>query len=230
MATVLFDIDGTLISTGGAGRIAFAETFRELFGVDQISSTVGFAGRSDKAIAEDLMRAHDIEVTSANWRRFTTAFVPRLEQVLPRSDGAILPGISKLLDELEAMEHVAIGLLTGNIAAGAKAKLSHYQLYERFAFGGYGDDWTDRCDIAVAALEAARLHRNGTWSATEKVIVIGDTPADIKCARAIEAFAVGVATGGASIEELADARPDLLVSDLTDSRDLLSQLHAISEK
>ena len=228
MTTVLFDIDGTLIQTGGAGKIAFAETFRELFGVEEISSNVGFAGRSDRAIAYELMELHDIEATPENWQRFTTAFLPRLQQVLPRSAGAILPGVVELLDHLATLPHVTVGLLTGNIAAGAKAKLSHYQLFDRFHFGGFGDDWTDRNDIAVAALQAARTHLNGSSSnGNGGVIVIGDTPADIRCARAIDAFAVAVATGGATLEQLAAAKPDLLVADLTDSRELLLQVNSV---
>jgi phosphoglycolate phosphatase len=224
MTTVFFDIDGTLISTGGAGRIAFAHTFRELFGIAEISSNVGFAGRSDRAIAFELMEVHGIEPSVENWQRFTQAFLPRLEQVLPQSEGQILPGVVELLDQLATIEHVSLGLLTGNIARGAKAKLSHYRLFDRFRFGGYGDDCTDRCDIAVAALNAAKLYLNGRIG--NQVIVIGDTPADITCARAIDAFAVAVATGGATFEDLRRAEPDLLVRDLTDSRELLRQINA----
>jgi phosphoglycolate phosphatase len=223
MNIVLFDIDGTLISTGGAGKIAFAETFHELFGIAEISANVGFAGRSDRAIAEELMLTHGIEASSANWLNFTTAFLPRLEAVLPRAKGEILPGVVELLDELAGLDHVALGLLTGNIAAGAKAKLSHYQLYERFAFGGFGDDWTDRNDIAVAALEAAHKHLNNGAPGGE-VIVIGDTLADVRCARAIGAHAVAVATGGATWEQLSASEPDLLIADLTDRAGLLQLL------
>ncbi len=227
MAIVLFDIDGTLIQTGGAGKVAFAETFDELFGVTEISEIVGFAGRSDRAIAEELMRVHGVEVTPENWQRFTTAFLPRLERALPSLAGEVLPGVVSLLDNLASMNNVTIGLLTGNIAAGAKAKLSHYQLFDRFGFGGYGDDCTDRCDIAIAALQAARLHLNGDGASSEKVIVIGDTPADVRCARAINAYAVAVATGGATIEQLAAAKPDLLVADLTDNQELLRQVNLV---
>ncbi len=227
MTTVLFDIDGTLINTGGAGKIAFAETFHDLFGVREISSKVGFAGRSDRAIAEELMQVHGIEVTPENWQSFTTAFLPRLEQVLPHSAGEILPGVVELLDALATMPHVSIGLLTGNIAKGARAKLSHYSLFERFHFGGYGDDWTDRCDIAVAALDAAKRHVNGHGARNGKVVVIGDTPADVTCARAIDAYAVAVATGGATMAELTASEPDLLLINLTDSEELMAQVNSV---
>jgi phosphoglycolate phosphatase len=224
MTIVLFDIDGTLICTGGAGRVAFAHTFHELFGVDEIAANVGFAGRSDRAIAFELMEVHGIEPSLENWHRFTAAFLPHLERVLPLSKGNILPGVTELLDQLALVDHAAIGLLTGNIALGAKAKLTHFQLLDRFRFGGYGDDWTDRSDIAVAALKAARASLNGSTSSGSKVIVIGDTPADITCARAIDAYAVAVATGGATIDELRRAEPDLLVRDLTDTHELLRQI------
>ena len=146
--------------------------------------------------------------------------------MLPKSPGHILPGVIELLDQLALLRHVSLGLLTGNIAGGAKAKLVHYQLFDRFRFGGYGDDCTDRSDIAVAALNASRVFLNGDGQAGSKVIVIGDTPADITCARAIDAFAVGVATGGATYDELARAEPDLLIRDLTDTRELLNQVAA----
>lgn len=224
MAIALFDIDGTLISTGGAGKVAFAHTFRELFGVDEIAADVGFAGRSDRAIAFELMEVHGLEPSVENWQRFTAEFLPHLERVLPQSTGKVLPGVIELLDELAGLDHVSLGLLTGNVAAGARAKLTHYNLFDRFGFGGYGDDWTDRCDIARAALDAAQSVSDAKAIADGKVVVIGDTPADIRCARAINAYAVGVATGGATLDELRRSEPDLLLRDLRDYHELLRQV------
>lgn len=234
MVTVLFDIDGTLIHTGGAGQRAFADTFRKLYRIDKISAEVLFAGRSDRAIAEELMTVHGIANDNGAWLQFVEAFVPRLVEVLPECQGTVLPGVIGLLDELEKSEHVHIGLLTGNIAEGARAKLSYYQLWNRFAFGGYGDDWTDRNDIAAAALSAARSYIAQSQfeqllshdSDSESVIVIGDTPADVKCARSIGAFAVAVCTGGASREQLQAESPDLLLDDLTGFDPILHQINS----
>lgn len=235
MATVLFDIDGTLVQTGGAGQRAFADTFRSLFGIDKMSKDVRFAGRSDRAIAEELMATHGIEASTENWLRFVEAFVPRLIEVLPQCQGTVLPGVVDLLDHLDTSEHMAIGLLTGNIAAGAQAKLSHYQLWDRFPFGGYGDDWTDRNDIAAAALLAAQgfvaqLHPSPpekSTSESERVIVIGDTPSDVQCARSIGACAIAVLTGGVPRETLLAAEPDLLLDDLTEINEIMLQINSV---
>jgi len=232
MYAVLFDIDGTLLHTGGAGSQAFAETFDELFGVSEISSAVGFAGRSDRAIAEELMRVHEIDPSPENWQRFAAGYCARLGGVLARCKGHVLPGVLELLDGLEKMEHVAVGLLTGNIREGARAKLSHYGLFERFAFGGFGDHRTDRNDIAVDALQATHEYMqrsaNGQGYDIAGVMVIGDTPADIACARAIDACAVGTATGGADYNTLSATNPDLLLPNLSDPTEILAIIDVAS--
>jgi phosphoglycolate phosphatase-like HAD superfamily hydrolase len=223
---VLFDIDGTLIQTGGAGQLAFAETFAEEFGVPQLSGCVPFAGRSDRAIALDLMKVHGLAPDEENWQRFRAGYLQRLPSALVRREGFVLPGVHALLEELEFLEHPLIGLLTGNVQAGAKEKLTYYGLFERFAFGGYGDVSDERCDIAAAALAEARdaaARRNGSTNgqALSGVMVIGDTVHDISCARSIGAFAVAVPTGNTPGEELAAASPDLLLTDLSDPRPLI---------
>lgn len=225
MIAILFDIDGTLLQTGGAGRIAFADTFRDLFGIDPITSQVSFAGRSDRAIAHELMEVHGLESSNENWCAFVEAFLPRLRAALLQTEGSVLPGVLKLLDELDQLDEVLVGLLTGNIAEGAKAKLSRYDIFERFLFGGFGDDHLSRDDIAASALAAAVAYslRNHNFELPpERVIVIGDTPADVECARAIGAVAVAVATGGATLEQLEAAQPDLLLDDLDNPETILA--------
>lgn len=228
MHAVLFDIDGTLLLTGGAGKATFLETFREDFQVDEPNGDVPFAGRSDRAIAQDLMKVHGIEPSPANWERFLTGYCRRIEVTLQGRDGAVLPGVVELLDDLAAMDTVAVGLLTGNVRHGAFAKLTRYGLADRFEFGGFGDDHTDRCDIAAAAKQAAIQHvarrSNGVAYSLWGVTVIGDTVFDVRCAKAIDAFAVAVATGSTTKEDLAASGADLVLADLTETAALLERL------
>jgi phosphoglycolate phosphatase-like HAD superfamily hydrolase len=133
-----------------------------------------------------------------------------------------------MLDDLAGLP-VHVGLLTGNVRAGAERKLAHYNLWHRFAFGGFGDDHLDRCDIAAAALAAARqqFEQNGHHTASrETIVVIGDTEQDIRCARFIGGHAVAVATGLTSAAALAEEKPDLLVESLEDASALLDLLAA----
>ena len=227
---VLFDIDGTLLLTGGAGQHAFYATFREEFGVADPVDGVAFAGRSDRAIAMDLMSLNGMNPSEDNWQRFRSAYEDRLPHALEVNDGRLLPGVGALLAEIQKLQHVALGILTGNLEAGAQAKLSYYGLAGRFAFGGFGDNHTHRNDIASAALEAARTHvRNsqvGTASSITGSMVIGDTIHDIACAHSIGAYAVGVATGSASCEELAAVGADLVMEDLSDPERILAEIHS----
>ena len=240
MKTILFDIDGTLILTGGAGQRAFAQTFADDFGVPEISVQVAFAGRSDRAISRDLMLAHDIEPSESNWQRFREGYLGRLPEALRKGSGRVLPGVLPLLERLAEFP-IHLGLLTGNIREGAEQKLTHYNLWHRFAFGGYGDDHFDRNDIAATALAAARQHSRNRSTLlltspreiegkqphhAETVIVIGDTANDIRCARAIGAIAVGVATGHTSTTELANENPDLVIETLEDTDVLLDWIAA----
>ncbi len=224
MRVCFFDIDGTLVATGGAGQQAFAEVFHELWGVEELAGNVSFAGRSDRAIAFDLFRAHDVPATLATWHTFRDAYVARLAQVLPKFDGRVLPGVTTLISQLQSVGNVHVGLLTGNVVAGAKAKLSHYNLWHHFPFGGYGDEHTDRSDIAAAAVVAAREHAGPVNGAPERMAVIGDTVHDITCARSIGAFAVAVPTGFTPIDELRAAGPDLAVETLEDCNNLVAWL------
>jgi len=224
MKACLFDIDGTLVLTGGAGQVAFAETFAAEFGVEQMTTDISFAGRSDRAIALDLLSAHGIEPSDANWRQFRDSYLPRLDAALERCDGEVLPGVVEVIDQLHRRGDVLVGLLTGNVEQAAEKKLGYYNLWSHFAFGGFGDHHTDRNDIAAVALAAARkqYRGNGAAAGEETIVVIGDTPNDIKCARSIGARAVAVPTGHTPAEVLAPHEPDLLISDLRDAQALLA--------
>ncbi len=222
MYAVLFDIDGTLLLTAGAGMKAFAAVFAELFEVTELSGDVPFAGRSDRAIVLDLMQLHGIEPTDEHWHQFVESYPQHLEAALPQCAGELMPGVTCLLDTLQRQDHVLVGLLTGNLRSGAARKLSHYGLADRFKFGGFGDLWTDRNAIASEACDQARYHARGKL---DGVMVIGDTVHDIRCARSIGACAVAVPTGHTSSDQLRDEEPDILVEDLTEVEPLLQRIN-----
>jgi len=229
MHICFWDIDGTLLLTGGAGQAAFARTLAADFGIPVIDANVGFAGRSDKAIAMDLFGSHGIEPSDSNWAKFCTGYLHRLEQALVERRGSVLPGVLSLLEALAERGDVAVGLLTGNIREGARRKLSHFGLWHWFPFGGFGDEHMERCDIAAAAVSAAQLHLNrhagiSTNGAcgNQRIVVIGDTPHDVRCGRSIGAQCVGVSTGNTSATMLLASQPDVFVESLEDAGPILA--------
>jgi phosphoglycolate phosphatase-like HAD superfamily hydrolase len=223
MHVCFLDIDGTLISTGGAGQAAFVVTLAKDFGINAATSAgVSFAGRSDRAIAMDLMALHGLPTTVDVWNKFREAYICRLVEVLPAYQGRVLAGVVPLLEALSSRGDVALGLITGNVRDAARHKLTHYQLWDWFPFGGFGDEHTDRCDIAAVALAAARQHLNGRFH--DKLIVIGDTLNDISCGRSIGAHCVGVPTGNTPLDVLRGGSPDVLVETLEDLNPILRLL------
>jgi phosphoglycolate phosphatase-like HAD superfamily hydrolase len=222
MLTLLFDIDGTLINTGGAGGTALIEAFREDFGVAN-PANVPFSGRTDRGIGTNLFEQHGIDDSPENWRRLRDGYLARLPIHLPQRNGRVLDGVLRLLERLQTREAIGVGLLTGNLRDGARIKLSYFGLFEHFKFGGFGDEHRDRNGVAGAALAEAEQHANGTFD-PGRVWVIGDTPLDIHCARTIGARVLAVATGLHPVAELADLRPDLLLENLCDTDLVLNTL------
>jgi phosphoglycolate phosphatase-like HAD superfamily hydrolase len=222
MNVCLFDIDGTLIASGGAGKAALEAALAEVFGIGRIIDKLQLSGRTDRAIVGDLFRMHGLADTDEARRRLLEAYLSHLPRCLAEGDGRVLPGVAELLAELRGRGDVLVGLLTGNVRAGAKVKLGHFGLDEHFACGGFGDGWLDRDDVAREALaEVRRLVRDVR---PERVWVIGDTPLDVRCARAVGARALAVCTGWHSRAELAESRPDLLLDDLSDPAPLRAAL------
>ena len=219
MYVALFDIDSTLLRTRGAGRAAFAETFRAEFGIERIHGDVSFSGRSDRAIVREVLAQHGIEDRPGTWQRFVQGYLQRLEEALIARRGSLLPGVLPLLRAIRERSDIAMGILTGNVAAGARLKLEHYGIDSFFDFGGYGDHHTDRGGIAADALDAADVFLRTTHRLSAKpalTTVIGDTPEDVRCARSIAAKAIAVATGESSLCELSAVAPDRAFPDLTD--------------
>ncbi len=216
----LFDIDGTLLSTGGAGKAALEEGLADEFGVRGTIEKLILSGRTDRAIVADLLQLSGLESSAENHRRLLAAYLRHLPACLARLGGRVLPGVVALLESLRRRERTAVGLLTGNIRAGAVIKLGHFGLADHFAFGGYGDEHHDRDEVAREALAAVQ-EMTGDTIDPRRVWVIGDTPYDVRCARAIGARAAAVLTGWHDRGELLACGPDVLLDDLSDPAVLL---------
>jgi phosphoglycolate phosphatase len=220
MLILLFDIDGTLVRTGGAGKAAMEQALQTGFGVRELLDVVPYSGRTDPAIGRDLLDVHGLATTEENLQRLHEAYLSQLSEKLLQIGGHLCPGIAPLLEVLTQRQDVQLGLLTGNVRRGAKTKLGHFGIWDTFAFGGFGDGRTNRDDVARAALADAERHLNQSVS-LDRVWVIGDTPLDVSCARAIGAKALAVATGWHPITELQTTGADAVFEDLSDREAVL---------
>jgi phosphoglycolate phosphatase-like HAD superfamily hydrolase len=209
---LLFDIDGTLITTGGCGERALRLAVRDEFGVDDDMAGIEIAGRTDTSIARQLLRKHARPETEAGIRGILESYLRHLPRLLPEVEGRLLPGVGDLLAALRGRADVVLALLTGNLVRGAEHKLSHFGVWHYFEFGAFADDHHERDKLGPFAL--ARAAERGHAVSITRTFVIGDTPHDISCARAIGAKAVAVATGGFPSEKLAPHSPDVLMEDL----------------
>jgi len=211
---VLFDIDGTLVRTGGAGVKAFAKVFETEFGATDGFERLKFSGRTDMSLVREFFGYHNIAATPENFRRFFERYVFWLDHILQGSKTAICPGVCEFLQQLRFMTPTPLlGLLTGNIRLGAEIKLRHFDLWKVFATGAFADDHEDRDQIAaIARQRGCEILREKLGD--DQVLVIGDTPLDIRCARAIGSRVLAVATGGATLEELQQHKPDWAIADL----------------
>lgn len=218
----LFDIDGTILNSGGAGQHAMEQALLEVFGVTGPYQDIKAAGRTDKAITSDLFAHHKLDNGAETHQKFMEAYLRILPNSLETQDGRVLPGIVEILNELSSRE-IPLGLLTGNFEVAAYQKLNHFKLRHHFAFGGYGDHHHDRDDVARVAYKASVAHLKREV-APETVWVLGDTPDDVKCGRAIGAKVIAVATGMFSADVLEECQPDHLFEDFGDLDKVLSTL------
>jgi phosphoglycolate phosphatase len=223
---VLFDIDGTLVLTGGAGMRALNRACEQVVGIPDVVADVPLAGRTDLIILQEaiqkLGRELDGPVLSDIKTRYAAALAEEIH--LPgRGVKGIMPGVRGLLDALETRPDVFLALLTGNFAEAARIKLEYFDLWRYFRCGAFGDDAADRDALGPVALN--RVRECGLDGVSPgAVLVVGDTPGDIACARAVGARSVGVATGNYSVEELRAAGGEHVFRDLRDTQAFLALL------
>lgn len=221
---VLFDIDGTLVDTGGAGMAALQQAAQELFGAE--GPKLDLAGSTDSGIVNGILEHFGEEPTPEKVEAFYAAYLSFLAENLAEGSfvGRVLPGVEALLDVF-VEGGSTLGLLTGNVALGAELKVRHYGLGDYFGFGAYGDDHHDRNKLGPIALARAEENAGRRFDATES-LVIGDTPKDISCGQAIGAVTVCVATGVFSASELRNNGADHVFENFADVDAVISGVFA----
>jgi phosphoglycolate phosphatase-like HAD superfamily hydrolase len=220
---LLFDIDGTLVNTGGAGIKALKLIVHERFGAKDDLRDIEIAGKTDRAIIRDILRKYQVEPAEENIAEFAEDYIRGLAPSLSRSHGKILPGIQPLLERLKPQPNIVLALLTGNLQHGARLKLQHYGLWDFFQFGAFADDHHDRNELGAVARERAQRKHGHDFDVAD-IDVIGDTNHDIACGKAFGARTIAVATGSWSRERLQACAPDFLFDDLAKTDEVIKKL------
>jgi phosphoglycolate phosphatase len=224
---ILFDIDGTLLTSGGAAPRAFRAALEAVFGTSGPPAGYSFAGKTDPQIARDLLLAGGLEEgrivegLEEVWRHYTRG----LEQEFRTATATLLPGVRPLLDRLEeARERGVLGLLTGNLREGARMKLEAAGLeFQRFRVGAFGSDHADRHELPALAVDRAE-RLVGRRFAGKEVVIIGDTPLDIACGEHLGVRTIAVATGTYAADDLSACGPDHLFDSLEDTDAVLDAI------
>jgi phosphoglycolate phosphatase-like HAD superfamily hydrolase len=228
MKAVLFDIDGTILSTGGAGRASFLEAAEKIFGATGHMESVDFRGKPDSQIlAESFQNAGlSMEEITEKTPVFKKEYFAILRERILRHDCLLMPGTRELLDALYADRNIILCLLTGNFRDGAYIKIGHFELERYFSMGVFGDDAVRRTEMPPIARRRIReLH--GIDLSFDRIIIIGDTVHDIECARSSGAVSIAVGTGWTDRDTLMTMKPDHYLDDLSDTRKVLDLIGTI---
>lgn len=226
---ILFDIDGTLLSTNGAAKRAFERALLQVYGTTGPIETHRFDGKTDPQIARELLRLAGLNDADIDprlpqlYQHYLQGMADEVAQPSYRTH--VYDGVHEILQALQSRSDLLVGLLTGNIAEGASLKLRSAALDHYFEFGAFGSDSERRDELPAIAVERAH-ERSGKSFRGKDVVIIGDTPSDISCGRAIGVTAIGVCTGRHSRNELLDEGADLVFDDFSDTARVLDILTA----
>jgi len=225
-ALILFDIDGTLLLSGRAGLRAMTRAFDLTFGIGDAFTGESFGGRTDSFLVSKALQAAGLPDTGENHAKFRQHYIPLLaEEIQHPGTGhkGLMPGARELLEALDQFDHLHLALLTGNYREAAEIKLQHFELWDFFEWGAFSDDAADRNALVPIARTRAETY-DIPPAAIDRVIVVGDTPHDIECARVSGARCIAVATGGFTVEQLRDAGADAVLPDLSDTEKVIALL------
>jgi len=221
MIIILFDIDGTLLHIGGAGKMAMIQAFKDIYGVSYNFDGIVMAGKTDEEILKEAI--HKVGFIGKNNQ--IEMFKKRYFQLLMRNirrkfpGEKIYPGVKPLLDKLIKYKNVKLGIITGNWKISAFIKLKHFDLDRYFEFGAFADDAVSREDLLPFALKRCNIVKTIN---VKDVILIGDTPRDVNCAKTHGTISIGVATGSYTTEDLVAKGADLVIRDLNDTSSIIS--------
>jgi phosphoglycolate phosphatase-like HAD superfamily hydrolase len=216
---VLFDIDGTLVLTGGAGIRAMNRAGEAVLGLSNLLDGIPVAGRTDWIILHDALTKAGHDLDEDLFVRMREAHHRYLrEEIAQPGEGVkdVMPGIRALLPALQSRDDMSLGLLTGNFEEAARIKLGHFDLWDYFRCGAFGDDAADRNELVPFAVDRAREGGLGSFDYGD-VVVIGDTPHDVACAVAVGAMPVAVATGNFTVDQLRATGAPIVLKDLSDT-------------
>lgn len=214
MKLLLWDIDGTILASGGAGMRSLENSLSNILEFDVDLSDIDWAGRTDQWITQAIFAKYDVEPSPSLANRLIDAYLAELPNHLAQS-AQVLPGVRDRLAEAAARPDVVQGLLTGNLERGAKIKLGHFDLWHHFPFGAFADDSAVRNDLGPHALRRAAAHADHQFNPSN-VWIIGDTPHDIECGKVIGVRTLAVTTGHHTAAQLTPHQPDALLDDLSD--------------
>jgi phosphoglycolate phosphatase-like HAD superfamily hydrolase len=222
---ILFDIDGTLVLTGGAGGRAMRRAFHDVFQIDNAFDGIPMPGRTDLSLIGQALARAGLTPDTDRIGHFQACYYQHLASALeePHPGKRVMPGVRELLDALSERDDVFLALLTGNFGPSARLKLLHFDLWRYFTCGAFGEDAEDRNLLLPIAVERARTH-GAEVRTSDRIIVVGDTPLDVACAVASGARAVAVATGPADVATLRRSGAHVVFDDLRDTRAFLNLL------
>lgn len=225
MRLILFDIDGTLISAGGAGTRSMNLAFRDLFGVRNAFEGIPMAGKTDIQIMKEGLMTHGISLNNGHLQSLMDCYVEILRREIDNPERTLHPGVKSALDLFQSLQY-PLGLLTGNLEQGARIKLGAFGIDTCFIDGAYGSDDEDRDRLLPVAVK--KFQRHGYHFAPHECVVIGDTPRDVQCAKIHGAFCIAVATGPYSKDILQNTDADVIIDSLEGIQDALRVMSSSS--
>ena len=228
MKLVLFDLDGTILLTGGAGTRALNTLIERRYGISDAFRDFDFGGKTDPGIFREVFENNGIGSVEEEIHVLEEEYLRLLAGYLPESAARLMPGFPGLLEDLDRDPDIQLGLLTGNFERGARIKLGHFDLNRYLPFGAYGSDSEDRNRLVSIAVKRAAEYLRRPVRDGRNVVIVGDTVRDIECGRANGAITVVVATGGSTMENLKEHEPDAVFADFSDSKAAAECLRTIT--